>query len=77
MNLPFIALSESRRRSVAKALTWRFVATIDTFVTSYLVTRNFAWAGAIAGVEVATKVFIYYLHERAWAFASWGRRPAS
>ncbi len=77
MNLPFRALSDSRRRSVAKALTWRFVATIDTFVISFLVTQNVAWAGAIAGVEVATKVFIYYIHERAWAFASWGRRPAS
>ena len=67
---------DSRRRSVIKALTWRGVATIDTFLISYLVTRNLAWAGTIAGVEVATKVIIYYLHERAWAFAGWGRRAA-
>ena len=71
------ARSETRSRSVAKALTWRGVATIDTFLISYLVTQNFAWAGTIAGIEVATKVFIYYLHERAWAFSSWGRRAAS
>lgn len=77
MNSRIRAESDSRRRSVVKALTWRGVATIDTFLISFLVTHNLAWAGTIAGVEVATKVFIYYLHERAWAFASWGRRPAS
>ena len=67
---------DSRKRSVFKALTWRGVATADTFLISYLVTDNLVWAGTIAGVEVATKVFIYYLHERAWAFAGWGRRAA-
>ena len=77
MNGRIGARSESRRRSVAKALTWRGVATIDTFLISYLVTHNVGWASAIAGIEVATKVFIYYLHERAWAFAGWGRRAAS
>ncbi len=77
MNGPIRTWNDSRARSVVKALTWRGVATIDTFLISYLVTRNVAWAGTIAGVEVATKVFIYYFHERAWAFASWGRRPAS
>ena len=70
------AESDLRRRSVVKALTWRGVATIDTFLISFLVTQNLGWAGTIAGVEVATKLVIYYLHERAWAFASWGRRPA-
>ncbi len=69
------AESDLRRRSVVKALTWRGVATIDTFLISFLVTRNLGWAGTIAGVEVATKLVIYYLHERAWAVASWGRRP--
>lgn len=77
MKGPIRAGSDSRWRSVVKALTWRGVATIDTFLISFLVTRNLVWAGTIAGVEVATKVFIYYLHERAWTFASWGRRPAS
>ena len=61
-----------RRRSLAKTLTWRTTATIDTFIISYLVTGNAAWAGSIAGFEVITKVVFYYLHERAWARTSWG-----
>ncbi len=61
-----------RRRSLAKTLTWRTTATLDTFVISYFVTGSAAWAGAIAGIEVVTKVVFYYLHERAWARTSWG-----
>ena len=62
----------SRRRSLAKTLTWRVTATLDTFVISYLVTGSAAWAGSIAGVEVVTKVGFLYLHERAWERTSWG-----
>ena len=61
-----------RRRSLAKTLTWRTTATLDTFVISYLITGSAAWAGSIAGIEVLTKFGFYYLHERAWARSSWG-----
>ena len=61
-----------RRRSLAKTLTWRTAATLDTFAISYLVTGSAAWAGTIAGFEVLTKLALYYLHERAWAHTSWG-----
>lgn len=61
-----------RRRSLAKTLTWRVTATLDTFVISYFVTGSIAWASTIAGIEVLTKLVFYYLHERAWARTSWG-----
>lgn len=31
-------------------------------------------ASAIAGIEVATKIILYYFHERVWAAISWGHR---
>jgi uncharacterized membrane protein len=31
-------------------------------------------AGSIAGLEFATKIAWYYLHERIWASIHWGRR---
>jgi uncharacterized membrane protein len=64
--------STLRLRSFAKTLTWRTVATLDTFVISYFITGSVAWAGSIAGIEVATKVVFYYLHERLWESSSWG-----
>jgi uncharacterized membrane protein len=65
---------EAHSRSLAKAVTWRFTATIDTFVISLIVTGKVAIAGTIAATEIGTKILIYYFHERAWALISWGRR---
>lgn len=62
----------SQARSVAKALTWRILGTLDTFLLGYLITGHVALAGAIASVEVFSKTLLYYLHERGWAAIRWG-----
>jgi uncharacterized membrane protein len=59
------------RRSLAKTISWRLIAALDTFAISYLVTRSFAWAGSIVGVEAITKVILYYAHERVWVHIPW------
>jgi uncharacterized membrane protein len=64
---------EAHGRSFAKAVSWRITGTIDTFIISFLVTGRISIAGTIAAVEVATKIVIYYLHERVWAAISWGQ----
>ena len=61
------------KRSLVKTITWRILATSDTFLISWLVTGYLTLAGAIAGIEVITKIFLYYAHERGWAHISWGR----
>ena len=61
---------ESRRRSVAKAVSWRLLGSLDTLVLSYLFTGNLVAAGSIASTEMITKITLYYLHERAWAAVS-------
>ncbi len=63
----------SKRRSLTKAFTWRFVGTVDTFVLSFIITRKLAFALAISGVELVTKIVLYYFHERAWNKVRWGR----
>jgi uncharacterized membrane protein len=65
---------EGHGRSFAKAVSWRTVGTIDTFVISFFVTGKVSLAGTIAAVEVVTKIIIYYLHERVWAAIRWGHR---
>jgi len=57
---------ESPLRSILKAISWRIVATGTTFIIVYLVTGKIAFATSIAGVEVVTKMAIYYAHERVW-----------
>ena len=58
---------ESRKRSIVKAISWRTLGTIDTFVLSWIITGRFEVAALIGGVELITKTALYYLHERAWA----------
>ena len=62
-----------RTRSLVKTLTWRVIATTDTFFISWIITGKWDWALGIAGIEVITKMFLYYGHERFWANISWLR----
>ena len=56
----------TKKRHIAKTLTWRILATTDTFLIAWFITGEWNWASAIAGMEVITKMFLYYFHERAW-----------
>ena len=59
-------------RSFAKALSWRICATITTIIISYFVTHSFKFALSIGLIEVVTKFFLYYLHERVWQKCTFG-----
>lgn len=65
--------SDSNLRSIVKAISWRTLGTLDTFILSWIITGQIKLAVAIGGVEVFTKMFLYYLHERAWTRITWGR----
>ncbi|MGJ8665804.1 MAG: DUF2061 domain-containing protein [Patiriisocius sp.] len=56
----------SHKRHIAKAITWRFVGTIDTIVLSWIITGNPLTGLKIGFAEVITKMILYYLHERVW-----------
>ena len=55
-----------KRRHIAKALTWRFVGTLDTFIISYIVSGSAQIGMVISGTELLTKTVLYYFHERVW-----------
>lgn len=63
---------ESHLRSVIKGITWRILGTLDTMLISYIITGNTKMAVSIGGLEVFTKLVLYYLHERAWQVAPIG-----
>ena len=63
---------ELHRRSVAKTASWRVLAGIDTVVLALLFTGSLGAAVSIGGLEVMTKLLLYFLHERAWARIPWG-----
>lgn len=56
----------SYKRHIAKTITWRLVGTIDTIMLSWLITGDLSIGLAIGGVEVISKMILYFLHERVW-----------
>jgi len=68
-----MSLHVSRERSLVKTLTWRIIASTDTFLIAYFFTDSAAIGASIAGVEVITKMILYYFHERGWNNITWGR----
>lgn len=55
-----------RRRHLAKAVSWRIVGTLDTFILGWLITGSIEIGALIGGIEIATKTILYYCHERVW-----------
>lgn len=60
-------------RSLVKAISWRVTGTIDTIILSWFFTGNIGTALSIGLTEVATKMLLYYVHERAWNRIHLGR----
>ena len=73
----FIRTGDSHPRSIAKAISWRITGSLDTFVLSLIFTGSVKLAGSIAISEMATKMVLYYLHERAWSAIRWNQRGQS
>ena len=65
---------ETVERSIIKTISWRVLATTDTFIISYFITGRFTWAVSIAGIEVITKMGLYYLHVRGWQKIRCGKK---
>tara|TARA_Y100000768_G_scaffold172355_1_gene128952 strand:+ start:740 stop:946 length:207 start_codon:yes stop_codon:yes gene_type:complete len=63
----------TKKRSLAKTITWRVIATTDTFILAWIFTSDEIIAMSIAGFEVVTKLILYYAHERGWSSLEWGQ----
>ena len=68
---------ETKVRSVFKAFSWRFLATFTTAVIVYLFFGRLDLAAAVGVVESASKIVLYFLHERIWNRISWGRKEVT
>ena len=53
----------SYKRHIAKTISWRIIGTLDTIILSGIITGSLTLGLAIGGVEVVTKMILYFLHE--------------
>lgn len=57
---------DSKARSFAKAVSWRFFGAIDTALIAWILTGN-PLSGAQMGIaDVLSKIVFFYIHERIW-----------
>lgn len=63
---------ESRKRHLAKTVTWRLVGTIDTMFLAWIISGDPLIGLKVGFAEVVTKMVLYYLHERAWYRINFG-----
>lgn len=67
---------ETKRRSLAKAISWRFIALAVTTAVGFLMTGSAKFAVSIGVADSMIKILAYYLHERTWTSIDYGRmRP--
>jgi uncharacterized membrane protein len=63
----------SYKRHIAKTISWRIIGTLDTMILSGIITGSWELGLTIGGVEVLTKMILYFFHERIWyKFSKYG-----
>lgn len=65
-------MSDSKKRSLYKSITWQVVHMTLVAGTIYILTGEWEIAGIAAIAELVWETGAYYLHERAWA--KWGKK---
>jgi len=68
----YLLRNPSVKRHIAKTITWRIVGTIDTMLIGWFITGNPMTGVKIGGVEVFTKMILYFFHERVWYKVNYG-----
>lgn len=68
-----VSIKEGVKRSLAKTISWRVIGTLDTVLISYVVTGGLKMALSIGGVELVSKMVLYFFHERTWNKIKWGK----
>ncbi|QNK77403.1 DUF2061 domain-containing protein [Winogradskyella sp. PAMC22761] len=54
------------KRHIAKTITWRILGTLDTLLLSWYISNDISIGLKIGGLELITKMLLYYGHERLW-----------
>jgi uncharacterized membrane protein len=65
-------MTVKKKRHIAKAFTWRIIASITTGLIAWIITGKMELGMSIGALDVIIKLVLYYLHERAWYHSTFG-----
>ena len=60
------------KRHLLKTVSWRIIGSIDTVLLGWFITGEINIGAKIGGLELFTKMLLYFFHERAWHRISFG-----
>lgn len=81
-NIQAVIVKDTPGRSLAKAVSWRLVASLTTFLITFVIFRQrisgpykqiLEASTLVLIFDVTIKIVIYYLHERLWTNITWGK----
>jgi uncharacterized membrane protein len=61
-----------RKRHLLKAVTWRIIASITSFLIGWLVTGSLNVGITVGLFDIIIKFILYYFHERIWYRSKFG-----
>ncbi|MCX7798581.1 MAG: DUF2061 domain-containing protein [Melioribacter sp.] len=70
-------MHEKSYRSLIKSISYRITSSLYTTLLTYLFTQDLKISLSIGGIEVFSKIFIYYFHERLWNKINFGKEKKS
>ena len=77
-----IVVKDTPGRSLAKAVSWRIIASLTTFLITFVIFRQrisgpykqiLEASTLVLIFDVIIKIVIYYFHERLWTNINWGK----
>ena len=66
---------ETRGRSIVKAVIWNLIGLFSVSVVGFLATGSLGTGGAMALINAAMGLTLYFVYERIWSGIQWGRAP--
>ncbi len=66
------SIHPSVKRHALKTITWRVVGTVDSIALAWIVTGDPMVGLKIGGLELFTKMILYFIHERVWYKINFG-----
>ncbi len=64
---------DSNSRSIAKAVSYRFLGSLTTAAIFYMISGKVAASAGAGLIDMVTKIGLYFLHERVWNHIDFGR----
>ncbi len=66
-------MADSTKRTFIKALVFRVISAISSFILIYYLTGNVNFGLTFMVIDSIIKTVLYFIHEKLWMKTKWGK----